>query len=999
MTLRLEKDITNKETMMMFGRNLLMSMKRRINLALLFAAVSAAAVSCVEESVQQEFVPTAKTFVGHIDDSHETRTTLNQDFSISWTENDHITVFAGDGKGTTFSDVTVNDDGSKATFKGKIELADTYYAIYPMQEDAVYISEGEKITAVLTTEQTAVAGTFADGVNLAVAKTESEDLHFRNVGAILAVKCPTANADRIKIVSHDPSVKMSGEAVISMKDGVPTAVPSESAVNYVEATCATTAVGDVYYFVVYPGEYKGFDIVFTSKNTATATAVYSASKPLSLKRNDNIMLFNPNGLSFGWNSTTAPSDVKASLAGPSGLAGVDVTWSASGDGSMIAGYNIYAKIKGSAGTGILTETVSPETRKYTVSGLTTGAAYVFGVQTKTADGKKDSEIVWSSEITLPQVDKCIAPSGLVIDQQDETSVKLSWTCGSSAETGFMVYKKEGDVVNTAVTAVDATEYTFKYLVEGNTYEFGVQTLGAYNNHSDVSYAEPYTFLGWKGLQDFDAGDAECLKPENITYIQETNTAVLFNWECWSGANVGFNLYVRPKSEAEFNSSHFKAEIDRDTKSYCFSGLTTAIEYVFGIQTKGKTVKENSDIVEIGLTVKRFEWPYPYESGREIPSISDMTLCYGGNPDRVPYLWTKERWKKHAVYTDKNGQDHWFFDAFLALEFTTRQNGVEYIYDIANTETYSAGKEQWIQQLDYWFDDTYGFQALDDCIDEAIGTAGAYPHKRYVVFSLPDPIYFKQFADKNSSTKYWGTIDGETMDFSKVAHRQEAYKWMINQVRARFAAMNYKHIELAGFYIIQETLSETYNSKYKQFQTVISDAAAHCKTVNEGLYWVPYGYSTDDSGHNTAIKNWKNYGFTATTLQPNKYFDSWRSWDTIKSYIQENELCMELEFEGSHGEGGWSSSDSPRTSMSILETVMTTYDAEGTPQGSPNKRAERNKTRFREYMQKMKDFGLYKNKMIVLYSGTDGLYELASSSVQLDKELYYELGEFITGAKH
>lgn len=51
------------------------------------------------------------------------------------------------------------------------------------------------------------------------------------------------------------------------------------------------------------------------------------------------------------------------------------------------------------------------------------------------------------------------------------------------------------------------------------------------------------------------------------------------------------------------------------------------------------------------------------------------------------------------------------------------------------------------------------------------------------------------------------------------------------------------------------------------------------------------------------------------------------------------------------------------------------------------------------MQNMKDFGLYGNKMIVLYSGTDGLYELASSSVEKDKELYYELGEFITGAKH
>ena len=308
-------------------------------------AFSAAAVSCVNEEIgSPEEGLVEKIFTGYIDDSDDTRTTLNQNFDIVWKSTDHITVFDGDGAGKKFTEVEVSEEGMIAEFTGKVELKDTYYALYPAQDDAAYASDGETITAQLPTVQTAIDGTFADGVNLSVAKTQGSDLHFRNVGAILAVKCPTANANRIKIVSHDPSVKMSGKAVISMKDGVPVAVPSESAVNYVEATCATTAVGQVYYFVVYPGEYKGFDIIFTSKNVATTTAVYSTSKALSLKRNDNVMLFNADGLWAGWNSTSAPSDVKAALAGPSGLAGVEVTWSAAGDGSVIAGYNIYAKV-------------------------------------------------------------------------------------------------------------------------------------------------------------------------------------------------------------------------------------------------------------------------------------------------------------------------------------------------------------------------------------------------------------------------------------------------------------------------------------------------------------------------------------------------------------------------------------------------------------------------------------------------------------------------------
>lgn len=973
---------------------------KRLFCLFLNSAVLSLTVACVNEQMAEpDGGLVTKTFTAHTD--VDTKTSLDTDFNILWDTEDHITVFDGDGGGKTFSDVTVSDDGRIAEFTGDVALANTYYAIYPKQPDAVYASEGEKITAVLPTIQTAVAGTFADDVNLAVAKTQGSDLYFRNVGALLAVKCPTAYANSIKIVSHDPSVKMSGEAVISFKDGVPVAAPSEPAVNHAEVTCSTTAVGDIYYFVVYPGEYKGFDIVFTSKNVPSSKAIFSTSKELSLKRNDNIMLFDTDGLWDGWNSTSAPYNVNAELAGPSGLAGVVLTWNVDDIDSNIAdGFNIYAKVTGSSGNGSLVGTVAGNVLTYTVTGLQTSTNYDFGVQTKTVDGKKDSEIVWVTGIRLPAVDKCIAPSDLVLNQLNESSVKLSWTCHSSAETGFMVYKKDGSDVHTAVTIADATEYTFDGLAEGATYDFGVQTLGAYNNHSDVVYADAYTVLGWKELQAADAGDKECLKPENITYIQETSDAIGFRWECWSSVNTGFNLYVRPASEPEFNSSHFIAEIDRDTKTYCFSGLTTATEYVFGIQTKGATVLENSDIVEVTVTIKNFDWPYSYESARTaVPALADMTLCYGGDPERVPYAWTKERWRSHAVYTDADGNDHWFFDSFLALETATTHGGNRYIYSIANTSTYSAGRAQWEQQLDYWFDSTNGFQALDDCIDEAIATAGPYPHKRYVVFSLPDPIYCRQFEDKSSSTTYWGSINGVTLDFRYTEERIKAYKWMINQVRARFAAKNYKHIELAGFYILSENLSETYNGQYKEFTTVLPAVGQYCKDLHEGLYWIPYGYSisTATPGHDNAIKNWEQYKFTAAVLQPNIYWDDTRrDWEkTCKTFISDEGLGMELEFEGSHGEGGWSTpGDLTRTNASILETLRTNNAPDGTAKGQPNPQATRNKNRFRAYMTNCKEYYIYGNRMVVLYSGTNGLHELATSTDAADKTLYYELGEFI-----
>ena len=52
-------------------------------------------------------------------------------------------------------------------------------------------------------------------------------------------------------------------------------------------------------------------------------------------------------------------------------------------------------------------------------------------------------------------------------------------------------------------------------------------------------------------------------------------------------------------------------------------------------------------------------------------------------------------------------------------------------------------------------------------------------------------------NENRNTVYWGEIDGVQMDFAKAEDRIKAYKWMINQVRAKFAEAKYKHIELIG----------------------------------------------------------------------------------------------------------------------------------------------------------------------------------------------------------
>ena len=206
-----------------------------------------------------------------------------------------------------------------------------------------------------------------------------------------------------------------------------------------------------------------------------------------------------------------------------------------------------------------------------------------------------------------------------------------------------------------------------------------------------------------------------------------------------------------------------------------------------------------------------------------------------------------------------------------------------------------------------------------------------------------------------------------MDFSKTDHMLKAYKWYINEIRERFAQKDYRHIELLGFYIISETLTMKggWRYEYKKHEELIPKVADYCHSLNEGLYWIPY--SVGDSEHNKALKNWKKFGFDLAVLQPNYYWEN-KKWATTCDYINKYDMGMEFEFEGTHG-----------GTTSILGNSSS---------------AQSNKARFREYMTNARSYGIYGKKPIVLYTGTNALYELAVSTNASDRELYHEFGKFI-----
>lgn len=359
---------------------------------------------------------------------------------------------------------------------------------------------------------------------------------------------------------------------------------------------------------------------------------------------------------------------------------------------------------------------------------------------------------------------------------------------------------------------------------------------------------------------------------------------------------------------------------------------------------------------------------------EIRPIADAVICYGGHSARNPYLWTPERFHETVAYTDENGQEHWFFDNMIMMELWDDDYAVT--YSIANDGRYSSRKEHWQRQIDYWFSPENGFAALEASIADVASRIGNPPTKRGIIFSLPDPVYFEHYTDAmkgiNRNTVYWGEIDGVPMDFSKAEDRVNAYKWMVDQVRQAFSKARFKHIELIGFYVLSEELSVpgSFRYEYKEHDITIKETADYCHSVGEGFYWVPYAMAP-------GIERCKDFAFDLVVMQPNCYWtDAKWTWDQIGKVILENDLGMELEFEGTHGE--------PLAS-SILSTLKN---------GEPNPYADRNKARFREYLDNARSRGIYGTRPFVLYTGTDALYELAVSKDEKDRDMYHELGRFI-----
>jgi hypothetical protein len=326
--------------------------------------------------------------------------------------------------------------------------------------------------------------------------------------------------------------------------------------------------------------------------------------------------------------------------------------------------------------------------------------------------------------------------------------------------------------------------------------------------------------------------------------------------------------------------------------------------------------------------------------------TDMVLIYGGGKHRN-VTWDKEHFTPYIIYTDGGNNKRWLFDGFLFLEIT---NGVSGNPRIFATGYYGqpAGKAEWTRQVDYYFTEGNGVDALNNCIARAAEQLGA-PEKRKVVIGLPEPIVAGPQSHYTAlPADYWGNVDGKQLDFTGDKDRITACKWFIDYVEQRFGEGKFEYVELAGFYWIAEESLHT--------KTLLAEVAAYLNEKKYSFNWIPYWKTNPD------YYDWRSLKFNYAWLQPNYFFNDDTPYSRLTeacTVAQLYQLDMEMEFD-----------------LSVF--------AAGKNRG----------TRLYDYMKAFRENGILESKRIAYYQDCDALYQLYHASDERDKKLFRDFCQFV-----
>ena len=270
------------------------------NTALVFSLVLLASCSSNDDFEETGYKKQKLEFKAVIESSDVTRATLESDYSVSWDENDEISVFCDNAEQSVdFSVIPSTTDGKTASFTNFgeqlplwFEPNESYYALYP-KASATFNVSSASITAVLPTNQTVSPGRTYDKKALfmaAWADMEKRIFNFKNITALVKVTVSNNAAGKVRFIeieSKNPANILSGNFKV-------TPLYNSSRIGYesisgadkkhtVKLQIPAIEEAQDFYLAVLPGTVNGLTLKFED-GTSTVLAQHGGSNTIEFKR-------------------------------------------------------------------------------------------------------------------------------------------------------------------------------------------------------------------------------------------------------------------------------------------------------------------------------------------------------------------------------------------------------------------------------------------------------------------------------------------------------------------------------------------------------------------------------------------------------------------------------------------------------------------------------------------------------------------------------------------
>lgn len=262
---------------------------------LIVASCSVDVISVEQTEEQTRYIEKQIVFTASSGDGLDTKTVRQSDGAHWWMPNDEISVFYAQGENGGSKFISNNTENQRvADFVGtigvmtggsEISASDAYFwALYPYDANAT--CDGSVVTTSLPASQLATPGSFADDVNIALARSKGLELSFYNVCGGFKFSVLNNHVVRARIRGNNGEV-LAGDITIALGEGSSARPTIQSVTNgqtelVLEAPDGEYFQTDTPYLVVsLPVAFpNGFTIVFETP-TEAAEFVYTKSYTLN----------------------------------------------------------------------------------------------------------------------------------------------------------------------------------------------------------------------------------------------------------------------------------------------------------------------------------------------------------------------------------------------------------------------------------------------------------------------------------------------------------------------------------------------------------------------------------------------------------------------------------------------------------------------------------------------------------------------------------------------